>query len=79
MERMEALMSLAPFLSGEAHIVELTLDAPVVRLSALDDGAARAANDTFDLGSVRVDEATMSMDALSAWLQMAACKFWSKA
>ena len=58
-ERMEALMSLAPFLSGEAHIVELTLEAPVVRLSALDDGGSRAPNDAFDLGSVRVDEATI--------------------
>lgn len=58
-ERMDALMSLAPFLSGEAHIVELILDAPVLRLSALEDGASRTVSDAFDLGSVRVDEATI--------------------
>jgi hypothetical protein len=57
--RMEALMSLAPFLSGETHIVELTLDSPTVRLAALGEGMSQIANETLDLGAVRIDEATI--------------------
>jgi hypothetical protein len=55
--RVEALMSLAPFLSGETHIVELTLEAPTIRLAALDEGLSRSASEALDLGAVRIDEA----------------------
>lgn len=57
--RMEALMSLAPFLSGETHIVELTLQEPTVRLAALGEGMSQIASETLDLGAVRIDEATI--------------------
>lgn len=57
--RMQALMSLAPFLSGETHIVELTLEEPTVRLAALGEGMSQIASETLDLGAVRIDEATI--------------------
>ncbi|MBV6657620.1 MAG: AsmA family protein [Devosiaceae bacterium] len=55
-QRMEALMSLAPFLRGQAEIVELTLDQPVITLSALEPGSD-AQDDGVDLGSISVEEA----------------------
>lgn len=58
-ERMEALMSLAPFLRGEAEIVALRLERPVVRLSALEDGRDGLSGERFDPGSVQIDEATI--------------------
>ena len=58
-ERMEALMSLAPFLRGEAEIVELRLERPVVRLSALSDRRPDSSDDRFDPGSVQIDEAVI--------------------
>lgn len=57
--RMEALLSLAPFLRGEAEIVELTLDQPVVRLSALAETTATGDDDGLDLGAIRVEDATI--------------------
>ncbi len=57
--RVEALMSLAPFLSGDTHIVELTLEEPVIRLAALGGGRAQDVNQTLDLGRVSIDEATI--------------------
>lgn len=55
--QMQALMSLAPFLSGEAEIVELILDRPVLRLSALDEDEGLLDDDGFDPGSIAIEEA----------------------
>lgn len=55
--QMQALMSLAPFLSGEAEIVELILDRPVLRLSALDEEEGLLDDDGFDPGSIAIEEA----------------------
>lgn len=57
--RIDVLMALAPFLSGETHILELTLDTPVVRLSPVDRVQQRTVSDAIDLGTIRVDEATI--------------------
>lgn len=55
--QMQALMSLAPFLSGEAEIVELILDRPILRLSALDEEEGILDDDGFDPGSIAIEEA----------------------
>eukprot|EP00752_Nemacystus_decipiens_P019436 g17492.t1 len=55
--QMQALMSLAPFLRGEAEIVELILDRPVLRLSSLDDEEGILDDDGFDPGSIAIEEA----------------------
>lgn len=55
--QMQALMSLAPFLSGEAEIVELILDRPVLRLSALNEEEGLLDDDGFDPGSIAIEEA----------------------
>lgn len=55
--QMQALMSLAPFLSGEAEIVELILDRPILRLSALDEEEGLLDDDGFDPGSIAIEEA----------------------
>lgn len=56
-EQMQVLMSLAPFLSGEAEIVELILDRPVLRLSTLDEEEGLLDDDGFDPGSIAIEEA----------------------
>lgn len=55
--QMQVLMSLAPFLSGEAEIVELILDRPILRLSALDEEEGILDDDGFDPGSIAIEEA----------------------
>ncbi len=57
--RVDVLMALAPFLSGQTHILELTLDEPVLRLAARQREAPRTVADAIDLGTVSVDEATI--------------------
>lgn len=59
-ERIEALMSLAPFLRGQAELVELRLDRPIILLSALDGSARSDEAQGLDLGSIRIEEAVIS-------------------
>ncbi|MEM6384000.1 MAG: AsmA family protein [Pseudomonadota bacterium] len=58
-QRMRALMSLAPFLRGQAEIVELALESPVIRLSALDAGSSER-SDAVDLAAISIEEAVVS-------------------
>ncbi|MEM6711045.1 MAG: AsmA family protein [Pseudomonadota bacterium] len=59
-ERMEALLSLAPFLSGEAHIVELRLQSPVIRLSDTTDVGLVRQGEGVDLTSVSIESAVIT-------------------